>query len=68
MDEMVEDRLVPDIGRRVGLQRSLERMRPESAQRHGQKTKRRRDPEEERVHSRSCCAKRKSATERHPDL
>src|ERR1035437_1003852 len=43
VDEMVENRLVPDYRRAVVSEQILQRVRTECAQRHGEKSRRRRD-------------------------
>src|SRR5674476_187311 len=43
VDEMVENRLVPDCRRAVVSEQILQRVRTERAQRHGEKSRRRRD-------------------------
>src|ERR1035437_7012529 len=43
VDEMVENRLVPDYRRAVVSEQILQRVRPERAQHHGEKSRRRRD-------------------------
>ena len=47
---MIEDGLVPDIGHGIGRERPFQHVRTKSPQPDGQKTKRRREPKESRIH------------------